>query len=66
MAKIPLAIIAAVTVAMLAYLIGPAAETQFFPVYSRFTIESIAPSGEGSLVSFRFTKNRDCDARGWP
>lgn len=65
MARIPLTIIAVVVSAMLAYFIGPAIETRFLPVYSRFEVESAEPVEGGTLVSFRFTKYRTCEARGW-
>lgn len=45
--------------------LGPALETQFFPVYSTFEIASIkeTPDG-GSEVVFRYTKKRDCNPAG--
>lgn len=45
--------------------LGPALETQFFPVYSTFEIASIkqTPDG-GSEVVFRYTKKRDCKPAG--
>jgi hypothetical protein len=50
---------------MLFMWVGPAAETRFFPVYSKFTVvEAIEVEG-GTMARFRFTKYRECYARGW-
>lgn len=50
---------------MLVLWVGPAAETRFFPVYSRFEVVSAEPAEGGTIATFKFTKYRDCEARGW-
>lgn len=65
MAKLPLTIIAAVSMTMLAFYVGPTVETRLFPVYSRFDVVTTEPVEGGTLATFRFVKYRDCDARGW-
>lgn len=50
---------------MLVLWVGPAAETRFFPVYSRFDVVSAEPAEGGTIATFKFTKYRDCEARGW-
>lgn len=50
---------------MLVLWVGPAAETRFFPVYSRFEVVTAEKSPEGTIATFKFTKYRDCEARGW-
>lgn len=50
---------------MLLLWVGPAVETRFFPVYSRFQVVSAEPVEGGTVATFRFTKYRDCEARGW-
>lgn len=51
---------------MAARLFGPMVETAFFPVYSRFILESAMPlpSGESEVV-FNFQKLRTCQPRGY-
>lgn len=50
---------------MLVMWLGPVIETRFFPVYSRFTVETANEVEGGTEVQFRFTKYRECPARGW-
>lgn len=50
---------------MLVLWVGPAAETRFFPVYSRFEVVTAEKSPDGTIATFKFTKYRDCEARGW-
>lgn len=50
---------------MLLLWVGPAVETRFFPVYSRFEVVTAAPAEGGTIATFKFTKYRDCEARGW-
>lgn len=60
-----LSIITILLATMLLQWIGPIVETRFFPVYSRFAVEDIRAAEGGTEARFRFTKFRDCDARGW-
>ena len=47
------------------FVIGPAIETTWFPVYSKFKIISLERySDTQSLVVFKFTKNRQCEPQG--
>lgn len=47
------------------FVVGPWAETKFFPVYSKFRIISIEPSGDdASTITFEFEKNRACEPKG--
>jgi hypothetical protein len=47
------------------FLLGPAAETYFMPVYSKFKINTIVPTPEGgSEITFQFTKYRNCKPTG--
>ena len=48
------------------FILGPEIETRFFPVYSKFEIESIRPvDSENSEVIFRYTKYRQCVPQGF-
>ncbi len=44
---------------------GPAIETRFFPVYSHFEVVTADKAEGGTIATFKFTKYRDCEARGW-
>ncbi len=50
---------------MLCLWTGPAIETRFFPVYSRFEVLTADKTEGGTIATFKFTKYRDCEARGW-
>ncbi len=60
-----LAVIAVLLSIMAVAFVGPAVETRFFPVYSRFVVVTAEDHEGGTLATFRFTKYRQCDARGW-
>lgn len=45
--------------------VGPAFETRFFPVYSRFEVLTAEKVEDGTIATFKFTKYRDCAPRGW-
>lgn len=45
--------------------LGPVVETRFFPVYSKFRINTLVETPDGgSAVTFAFTKLRDCQPAG--
>lgn len=50
---------------MLTAWVGPALETRFFPVYSRFDILTMEKNEAGVAVVFKYVKYRDCAPRGW-
>lgn len=53
-------------VALGVFVLGPAIETRFFPVYSKFSILTIRPlESGGSEVVFRYFKNRRCEPAGF-
>lgn len=59
-------ITSAVTILLIGFfVIGPWLETKWFPVYSKFQIiKAEKYSDHESLVTFRFTKLRQCDPQG--
>lgn len=52
------------TMSVVTSMIGPLVEARLFPVYSKFVIVSAENVTEGVLVTFRFTKWRNCDPPG--
>lgn len=43
------------------FTVGPMLETRYFPVYSKFTLDHIAPQPNGRTIIYStFTKYRDC------
>lgn len=63
--KLPLWITAILLTFLLTAWVGPAVETRFFPVYSKFVVEEVRVVEGGTMARFRFTKYRECNARGW-
>lgn len=46
--------------------VGPAIETRFFPVFTKFEIASVSETADGgSLVVVKFTKARYCEPAGY-
>lgn len=54
-----------IVLVMVGFMVGPAIETRFFPVYSRFELVAAEENGEGTLAQFRYTKLRECPAQGF-
>lgn len=54
-----------IVLVMVAFMVGPAVETRFFPVYSRFELLSAEPGQGGTVAQFRYTKLRECPAQGF-
>lgn len=50
---------------MVAGTVGPAVETRFFPVYSRFELIRADATAEGTVAQFRYVKLRECPAQGF-
>jgi len=44
---------------------GPAIETRFFPVYSKFELVSADETEGGTVAQFRYEKLRECPAQGF-
>lgn len=59
-------IIIAIVMLMVFFAFGPAVESRFFPVYSRFRLISAEATERGSTMAvFEFTKFRNCDPQGY-
>lgn len=50
---------------MVAGTVGPAIETRFFPVYSKFALVSASEKDGGTVAQFRYEKLRECPAQGF-
>ncbi len=54
-----------IVVVMVGFMVGPAVETRFFPVYSRFELIAVQESEGGTIAQFRYWKLRECPAQGF-
>lgn len=52
-------------VVMVGFMVGPAIETRFFPVYGKFVLISTETDGKGTIAQFRYEKLRECQAQGF-
>lgn len=54
-----------IVLTMVGFMVGPAVETRFFPVYSRFELLSAEETDGGTVAQFRYEKKRQCPAQGF-
>lgn len=54
-----------IVLVMVAFMVGPAIETRFFPVYSKFELIEASEKDGGTIARFRYTKLRECPAQGF-
>ena len=54
-----------IVLVMVGFMVGPAIETRFFPVYSRFELVEATETEGGTIARFQYEKLRECPAQGF-
>lgn len=63
--KIALNLMLIAALAISAYIVGPAIETKFFPVYGKFELIDVKSVNGSTVGQFSYEKLRPCEAQGF-